>query len=100
MTQEEIDPAEEYFRTLERMADPDDSQMRMIINNAREDYRQRSRYTPEYWKQRETYLREQAMKRWREEPTAREIEIAKRFRARGEHYKLPWWKRMFIKRPQ
>lgn len=53
----EEDPAEEYFRTLERISDPNDAQMRIIIANARNDYRQRSRYTPEYWEQREAYLR-------------------------------------------
>lgn len=61
------DPAEEYFRILEMMPEFQTIEGRAILVNARDDYRQRSRYTEQYWNQREEYLRQKAMERWKSE---------------------------------
>lgn len=78
------DEAEEYFKILERIIDPNDPKWRVIIANARNDHRQRSRYTEEYWNQREQYLRNRALERYYSEP---------RFTIRK------WIKRLFRKKP-
>jgi len=89
MTREELgipkeDPAEEYFRTLEKMPEFQDPIGRTIIANARNDYRMRSRYTETYWNQREEYLKQKAMERWKSETEGTTRNWLKRlFKRRG-----------------
>lgn len=54
------DPAEEYFRILERMPTFQSPEGRAIIANAREDYKKRSQYTEEYWRLREEAIKSHA----------------------------------------
>lgn len=63
MTDErEPDPAEKYFEILESLM-PDTAENRVFIAQARANYRLNSRYTDEYWNQREAYLKQMAQER-------------------------------------
>lgn len=72
MTDErEPDPGEEFFDMLSKV-NIDDPEWRVFVENARNNYRLNSRYTDEYWNQREAFLRQRAQERHEQKMKSRE----------------------------